>query len=182
MHGTMATTIKKYANRRLYDTKDSKYITIDELADKVRYGEDVRVVDAASGEDLTQATLVQVIIEGRGAGRMLPVPLLTQMIRLDDEELGEFLGNYMAWALEMYMQAKQGAQQLAPYNPFATMPFTAANTFARMFGGGPQPTSWRAADAPRSAPRAPQSTTDDDVADLRRELEELKNAMRKRRK
>ena len=68
--------IKKYSNRRLYDTEASSYLTQDELAEKIRSGADVRVMDAKSNEDLTQATLTQIIIEGRGAGKLLPVPLL----------------------------------------------------------------------------------------------------------
>lgn len=70
------------SNRRLYDTEASRYITLEELADRIQAGSDVRVIDAASGDDLTQATLTQIIIESRGAAKLLPVPLLTQMIRL----------------------------------------------------------------------------------------------------
>jgi polyhydroxyalkanoate synthesis repressor PhaR len=82
--------IKKYGNRRLYDTGDSRYITLDELAAKVRTGVDVRVVDAQNGEDLTQATLVQVVLEAGNAAKFLPVQLLTQMIRLSVVWLAEF--------------------------------------------------------------------------------------------
>src|SRR6185437_10430720 len=82
--------IKKYGNRRLYDTGESRYITLDELASKIRAGGDVRIVDAQSGEDLTQATLVQVVLEGGNAAKFLPVQLLTQMIRLSDDALAEF--------------------------------------------------------------------------------------------
>jgi len=65
--------VKKYGNRRLYDTSDSRYITLENLADKVRQGAEVQVVDAKTGEDLTAPTLTQILIEGRGAGRLLPV-------------------------------------------------------------------------------------------------------------
>lgn len=60
-------TIKKYSNRRLYDTSESRYVTLEELADKIRRGSDVRVIDAKTEEDLTQAILAQIIIESRGA-------------------------------------------------------------------------------------------------------------------
>src|SRR5712692_6571076 len=119
-------TIKKYSNRRLYDTSDSRYITLEELAEKIRQGEDARVVDAKTGEDLTAATLTQVIVEGRGAARLLPVPLLLQLVRLGDDALAEFLGQYVRWALEIYLNAKQGARQMTPYAPFAGAPFGAA--------------------------------------------------------
>lgn len=156
--------VKKYSNRRLYDTDDSRYITLEELAEKIRRGADVRVVDAKTGDDLTQATLTQLIVESRRADRLLPVPLLTQLIRLGDDALAEFLGRYMTAALEMYLQAKQGMAAL-PMNPFAAMPFGGGNPFGRM---------WMGDVAPPPAPSAPS-----DVADLRRELDALRAEMRK---
>jgi len=79
--------VKKYSNRRLYDTEGSSYVTLEELADKIRQGADVRVLDAKTGEDLTQATLTQIILESRGAARLLPIPLLLQLIRMGDDAL-----------------------------------------------------------------------------------------------
>src|SRR5205814_8063367 len=87
--------IKKYGNRRLYDTEASRYITLDELAARVRGGSEVRVVDAKSQEDLTGATLTQLIMENRGASRLLPVSLLHQLIRLGDDSLAEFFSRYV---------------------------------------------------------------------------------------
>ncbi len=123
--------VKKYSNRRLYDTSESRYITLEELAQKIRKGEDAQVVDAKTGTDLTQATLAQIIIEGRGAGRLLPVPLLTQLIRMRDDALSEFFGQYVSMALQFYLQMRQ----VAPYYPLANAPFNAANAMARMFMG-----------------------------------------------
>ena len=92
----MATVlIKKYGNRRLYDTGDSRYITLEELATRIRSGSEVRVVDAQSNEDLTQATLVQLVLETGSAAKFLPVQLLTQMIRLSDDALAEFFSRYV---------------------------------------------------------------------------------------
>ena len=79
------TIVKKYGNRRLYDTGDSRYVTLDELATKVRSGVDVKVIDAQTGEELTQATLAQIILEG-GQAKLLPVPLLTQLVRMLGDE------------------------------------------------------------------------------------------------
>src|SRR3954469_14396733 len=169
--------IKKYGNRRLYDTARSRYITLDELAELIRAGEDARVVDAKTSEDLTTATLVQIIIEGRGAAKLLPVPLLVQLIRLSNAALGEFMGRYLAGALELYLQAKTQAQAIAPYTPFATVPFTAADTFAQMLGG--MMPSW-GRQAPPQPRRAPEPPREDDVSSLRRELDELKQSLRKR--
>jgi polyhydroxyalkanoate synthesis repressor PhaR len=183
--------VKKYGNRRLYDTNGSRYITLDELAEIIRAGTDVRVVDAKSGEDLTPATLTQIIIEGRGAGKMLPVPLLMQLIRLDDAALGEFMGRFMSWSLDLYIQARQGAQMISPMNPFANVPFAATNALARMFNGGGQglggfgglggamPWNAQPTPPPAAAPQggAEASASAEDLATLKRELDELKAAL-----
>ena len=163
--------VKKYGNRRLYDTSDSRYITLEELADKVRRGEDVQVLDAKTGEDLTAATLTQILVEGRGAGRLLPVPLLIQLVRLGDDALAEFLGQYVRWALELYLNAKQGARQIAPYSPLAA-PFGPAEAFLRLFGA---PTS-------RGETPALVEGNTKEIAALRRELDDLKRSLRKRKR
>ena len=174
--------IKKYGNRRLYDTEDSTYLTQDELARKIRGGADVRVVDAKSGDDLTQATLTQIIIEGRGAGRLLPVPLLVQLIRMGDDALSEFLGNYVGASLDLYLRMKRGAERIAPYNPFATLPFAATDALARLFTSNPpsaapshDPASYEP--PPYDDPLEERRPSHDDVADLRREIDELKRTV-----
>jgi len=129
--------IKKYGNRRLYDTSDSRYVTLDELAQKIRAGAELRVVDAQTGEDLTQATLTQLVLETGHAARFLPVQLLTQMIRLSDDALAEFFSRYVTGALDLYMQAKRGVQSIASYNPLAQLPIAATDALARMWMGGP---------------------------------------------
>jgi polyhydroxyalkanoate synthesis repressor PhaR len=127
--------IKKYPNRRLYDTTDSTYITLDELVSRVKGGADVRIVDASTNEDLTQQTLAQMLFDGRGAARFLSVPLLTQLVRLGDDALADFLGHYLSVALELYIHTRRGAQALAPLNPLATLPFAATDALARLLHG-----------------------------------------------
>jgi polyhydroxyalkanoate synthesis repressor PhaR len=153
--------IKKYGNRRLYDTEDSKYVTLEELAEKIRKGFDVRVVDAQTDEDLTQATLVQVVLEAGGAA-FLPVQLLLQMIRLSDDALAEFFSRYVTGALEMYLQAKRGVQSIASLNPFAHWNYAT-------FQGAPPPVE----DVPPTG-----ADRDRDISAMRRELDELKQAIR----
>jgi len=163
--------VKKYGNRRLYDTEASRYITQEELTQKIRKGTDVTVVDAKTGHDLTQATLTQLIIEGRGVGAFLPVSLLHQLIRLGDDSLAEFFNRYVQLALEMYLQVKSGASSLGPFNPFAAMNPFAGALMRQLSPAGPQP----------SAP-PPPPPADNDVASLRRELEALKRSLRPRKK
>ena len=179
------TIIKKYGNRRLYDTGDSRYVTLEELAAKVQGGVDVQVVDAKTGEDLTQVTLTQMIIEGRQLARLLPVRLLTQLIRLGDDALAEFFGRYVTGALEVYLSARRGADALSPYNPFAQLPFAAGDALARLWMASPL--GGRGAPPPPAAEPPPHDigpdtgagrAERDDLADLRRELEELKRAVR----
>jgi len=167
--------VKKYGNRRLYDTEKSRYVTLEQVGESVRGGADVRVVDARSGEDLTAATLAQIIIEGRGAARLLPVPLLIQLIRMGDDALAEFLGQYVTWALEVYLQARQGAQAMSPFNPFLSSPF--AGGLSRMFGMGAPARAGSSSPPPPAAP-APAA----ELSALRREIEELKKSLKRKRR
>ncbi len=160
--------IKKYGNRRLYDTESSRYITLEDLTEAVREGADCRVVDAKTGADLTQATLTQIIMEGRGGDKLLPAPVLHQLIRLGDDALADFLGRYVQAALELYLQARKTTQSLMPFNPLMALTQYAANH---------SPFSWG-----QSAPMAPPPPASTNVDDLRRELDELKGLLRKRRK
>ncbi len=183
--------IKKYSNRRLYDTSASEYITLDQLAERIRGGATVRVVHAKTGEDLTQPTLTQIILDSRGAARLLPVPLLMQLIRLGDDALAEFFGTYVAWALDGYLRLRRGAGMMASLNPFASQmmfPMSFADAmWGRMRGEGgegggaprgpAQDTGEGASDpAPRSDPVV------DEVAELRRELEALRDEVARGRR
>ncbi len=170
--------IKKYGNRRLYDTESSRYITLEDLTAAIRDGADARVIDAKTGADLTQSTLTQIIIEGRGADTILPAPLLHQLIRLGDDALAEFLGRYVQSALELYLTTRKATQSFMPFNPLVAM-----QQFAQ--GGTPYSGWGQSASAPipvlsnAPPPPAPPNT---DVEDLRRELDELKGMLRKRKK
>ena len=192
--------IKKYGNRRLYDTGDSRYVTLDELATKIRSGAELRVVDAQSGDDLTQATLTQIVLETGHAAKFLPVQLLTQMIRLSDDALAEFFSRYVTSALDLYLQAKRGVQALATYNPLTQLPFAATDALARMWMGNmgnpyvpapspvppPPPPSAPAPEPPPPHPAAAAAEPPDpdphrdEIAAMRRELDDLKRSLRKR--
>ena len=169
--------IKKYGNRRLYDTGDSKYVTLDELAAKIRSGLDVQIVDAQSDDDLTQATLVQIVLETGNAAKLLPVQLLTQMIRLSDDALAEFFSRYVTGALDMYLQAKRGVQSIATFNPLTQIPVAASDALARMWMASPFAPQQYPAGSLQPEP-APERNAD--VAALRRELDELRTAIRGR--
>jgi polyhydroxyalkanoate synthesis repressor PhaR len=93
--------IKKYANRRLYNTDTSTYVTLEDLATMVRGERDFVVYDAKSGEDLTHAVLTQIIVEQEGRGTsMLPVPFLRQLIRFYGDSMSAFVPSYLQLSME----------------------------------------------------------------------------------
>src|ERR1700753_2901442 len=94
--------VKKYANRRLYDTRSSSYITLDNLAEMVRQGRDFVVYDAKTGEDITRGVLTQIIVEEEGKGRnLLPTTFLRQLIG--------FYGDQMQTVVPRYLEQAMGA-------------------------------------------------------------------------
>ncbi len=146
---------KKYGNRRLYDTEQSRYITLEELAELIQAGkdDDVRVISADDGEDLTTATLTQIIVEGRGAARLLPVPLLIELIRMGDTALAEFLGNYVTWACQVYLETKKGMQAMTPLAPWlGATGFTRALGLLGIPAAPPRPPEQGSSPRPSSTP------------------------------
>ena len=108
---TSGILIKKYGNRRLYDTTGSRYVNLDDLAAMVRAGKDVRVVDAKSGHDLTRVTLTQIITEdAKGKPTGLPLELLRQLIVASDEMRQEFLMWYLKSAFDTYEKLQSAVQ------------------------------------------------------------------------
>lgn len=96
-----AIVIKKYANRRLYDTASSSYVTLDDLCRMVREGVDFVVRDARSGDDITHQVLTQIIVEQEAKGQnLLPPAFLRQMIRLYGDSLQAFVPRYLDLAME----------------------------------------------------------------------------------
>ncbi len=95
--------VKKYANRRLYNTASSSYVTLDDLSKMVRDGEDFIVFDAKTGEDLTRSILTQIILEEDSKGRnLLPTSFLRQLIGYYDDNLRAFLPRYLEMSMENF--------------------------------------------------------------------------------
>jgi polyhydroxyalkanoate synthesis repressor PhaR len=103
---TAKVTIKKYANRRLYDTESSAYITLDRLAQMVREGREFEVVDAKTGEDITRQVLTQIIVdeEARGGETMLPINFLKQLIGLYGNSMQNFVPQYLEAAMDSFQR------------------------------------------------------------------------------
>jgi polyhydroxyalkanoate synthesis repressor PhaR len=144
--------IKKYENRRLYDTGASRYVNLDDVARMVRNGVEVAVVDARSGEDLTRVILTQVIMEdakGRESG--LPLDLLRKLIVASDRATHDFLSWYLTTVTDMYQKA-QSALETRPLE-----------LVRNLFGGH----------AAAAAPAPP-----DEIAALRLRVQELEDRLR----
>ena len=106
-----AVIIKKYGNRRLYDTANSRYINLEEIAALVRKGKQVRVVDAKTGQDLTRVTLTQIIVEDAKDGPSgLPLELLRQLIVASDHVGREFVMWYLNSAFNAYHKVQESLQ------------------------------------------------------------------------
>ncbi|HVP64834.1 MAG TPA: polyhydroxyalkanoate synthesis regulator DNA-binding domain-containing protein [candidate division Zixibacteria bacterium] len=103
--------VKKYGNRRLYDTSASRYVNLEEIADMVRNGKEVQVVDATSGEDVTHVTMTQIIVEhAKDQPKSLPLELLRQLIVASDHAGQEFISWYLNSAMSTYQKLQTAIQ------------------------------------------------------------------------
>jgi polyhydroxyalkanoate synthesis repressor PhaR len=154
--------IKKYENRRLYDTSNSRYVNLEEIAQMVREGTEVRVIDAVTGDDLTRLVLTQIIVENAKApNSAFPLDMLRQMIMASGRLSQEGLRAYMEAMLEMYNRTYQAfTPGISPFDFGATH--------------GPEPvarTSRAAAPPEATATRA--EARSDSVDSLRQRIEDL---------
>ncbi len=103
--------IKKYGNRRLYDSSSSQYVNLDDIAGFLREGKDVQVIDAKTGQDLTRVTLTQIITEdAKNRPTGLPLELLRQLVLASDEVRQEFLMWYLKSAFDTYEKVQDAVQ------------------------------------------------------------------------
>ena len=109
--------IKKYENRRLYDTTNSRYVNLEEVAQMLRQGNDLQVIDAASGEDITRLILTQIIVEdAKTPESSFPLDLLRQMVVASGRASQESALKYMKAMAEMYQNTYRAVPN--PLNPF----------------------------------------------------------------
>ena len=114
-------TIKKYANRRLYNTATSSYVTLDHLAEMVQNDVDFVVYDAKTGEDITRSVLAQIIFEAEGKGQnVLPVNFLRQLISFYGDSLQSVLPGYLEMSMEAF--ARNGEQMKEQFGGALEMP------------------------------------------------------------
>lgn len=157
--------IRKYGDRRLYDTGASRYVKLKDIARMVRDGIDVRVVDGRTGKDLTHLILTQVIVEDAKERHIaLPLQLLTQLVRASDKATHDFLSWYLDTTLDLYQKAqKTVSTRLSEAKNVVSSPLD----FMRNLLAG------------QSSPPAPEGG---EVEKLRRQVEELQQRLAHRDK
>ena len=167
--------IKKYANRRLYDTESSSYITLERLAQMVRQKRQFKVVDAKTGEDITRSVLAQIIMdeESRGA-TMLPVNFLRQLISMYGDSMQAVVPHYLEASLEQ-LQRNQSQFRDVMAGAFASNPFAdIARRNMELF------TAAAAGRKPGEAAAKPTGEdTRSELAALRAQLQELQKKLDK---
>jgi polyhydroxyalkanoate synthesis repressor PhaR len=100
--------IKRYGNRRLYNTETKSYVTYQDLVGIIRAGHDIQVIDSSTKADVTKAVLMQVILEEEKNQRnLLPLPFLFQLIRSQEGAVHDFFSNYLASSFEAYLKTKE---------------------------------------------------------------------------
>lgn len=120
--------VKKYANRRLYNTESSSYVTLEDLANMVRQGRDFIVFDAKSGEDITRSVLTQIIVEEEAKGRnLLPESFLRQLIGFYGDSLQSVLPRYLEFAMASFARQQEQMrrsveQAMGGFMPFGSLP------------------------------------------------------------
>ncbi|MBV8594362.1 MAG: polyhydroxyalkanoate synthesis repressor PhaR [Caulobacteraceae bacterium] len=132
MASSAPTTIKKYANRRLYNTASSAYVTLADLAKMVKNGEDFIVFDAKTNEDITRSVLTQIIFEQEGieGQSLLPTTFLRQLIRFYGDSMQALLPSYLEYSIDRFSGERQAMAETATriFGPDAF----SANSFAAL--------------------------------------------------
>jgi polyhydroxyalkanoate synthesis repressor PhaR len=186
MANTTPITIKKYANRRLYNTASSAYVTLADLAKMVKAGDDVVVYDAKTNEDITRSVLTQIIFEQEGieGQSLLPTTFLRQLIRFYGDSMQAVLPSYLEFSIDRFSGEQQAMREAASrmFGPEAFSPgsfaaiqeltkknFAAFNQALAMFSPFVSPP------ATESPPKKVNS--EDDIDDLRNQLTDMQKRL-----
>jgi|1185.fasta_scaffold12264_2 polyhydroxyalkanoate synthesis repressor PhaR len=182
-------TIKKYANRRLYNTGTSTYVTLEDLATMVKNGEEFAVYDAKTGEDITRAVLTQIIFEQEnkeGGQNLLPVNFLRQLIRFYGDSMQKFVPSYLEVSLESFTREQEKFRnqmsQAFGATPFGPMVEDQVRRNMDMFRQAFSmftPFARREGEAPGAEGTAPAPSTPSDLDELRKQLTEMQRKVDK---
>jgi len=179
--------IKKYANRRLYNTRSSAYVTLEHLSEMVKDGVDFVVFDAKTGEDITRSVLTQIIFDEESRGQnLLPIQFLRQLIRFYGDSMQAFLPSYLELSLDSFTRQQErlrsqitGAVGVAPGMGFledqVRQNLVLFNRAMKMFSPFAFTRSEDAAEESLSpaAPEPAKPATDPALDDLKQRIEEM---------
>jgi polyhydroxyalkanoate synthesis repressor PhaR len=180
---TSPVVVKKYANRRLYNTESSSYITLDNLAEMIRKGRDFVVYDAKSGDDITRSVLTQIIVEEEGKGRaMLPTGFLRHLIGYYGDSLQNLVPRYLEQAMASFAQQQQQMraamqQTMGTFFPFGNMEEMSRQNMAMMERAMGMFSPFYRPLTEGSGEGRESSSADQEIAELRRELEEARQQL-----
>ena len=167
--------IKKYANRRLYDTESSTYITLERLAEMVRQKREFQVLDAKSGEDITRSVLTQIIMDEESRGStMLPVNFLRQLISMYGDQMQSVVPQYLEASLDA-LQRNQSQMREAMAGAFTANPFAEmARRNMELFTAGAGQPNPAEPDKPAPEPsKAELAALKAQLAELQKQLDRL---------
>lgn len=169
-------TIKKYANRRLYNTETSSYITLDLLSQMTREGREFVVLDAKTGEDITHNVLTQIIMEEEQRGKnMLPVNFLRQLISMYGDSMQSMVPQYLEASMEAFRKNQRQFQE-AMEGAFAGGPLAEiAKRNMQLFEAATHAFSSKEA----SGAEKPSPDKDDEIAQLKEQLASLNSKIEK---
>ena len=177
--------IKRYASRRLYNTETSDYVTLEDIAGFIRAGREVQIVDLKSGDDLTRQYLLQIVAEHESKGEnVLPIAVLTDLVRSYTTNVQSVVPQFLAASFEMLRegQSKMMENLNSIPNPMSAMPGFEAmrkqqEAFMKsMMGGMP---GWGSSGPAKEQDAAPESSSSEDLAAIKRQLAELKKKLSK---
>lgn len=132
--GTGKLIVKRYGNRRLYNTETSSYVNYQDLIEMIREGRDMQVIDSRTKEDVTKSILIQIILEEeKNKKSMLPVEFLFQLIRSREETAQDFFRNYLSTSFEAYLKTKQEFDRR--FKGWLEMSATAPQMLEKLFPG-----------------------------------------------
>ncbi|HEX8056387.1 MAG TPA: polyhydroxyalkanoate synthesis repressor PhaR [Novosphingobium sp.] len=168
--------IKKYANRRLYNTRSSSYITLDHLAKMTRENVDYKVLDAKTGADITHQILTQIIMEEESSGeQMLPVSFLRQLISMYGNSMQSLIPHYLEASMENFrnnqVKLHKAFEDSLGNNPLARL----AEQNMAMFKAAA--TAFMPGAAKPDAPAAPSNDTRDELSALREQMAEMQKKL-----
>lgn len=177
--------IKRYASRRLYNTETSDYVTLDDIAEFIRDGREVQIIDLKSGDDLTRQYLLQIVAEHESRGEnVLPINVLTDLVRSYTTHASSMVPDFLAASFEMLQKGQsQMMENMAKANPLASMPGMEAmraqqEAFLKaMTGGMPGMGTTAAASEEDAGPEA--SEGDEDLDAIKKQLAALNDKLSK---